>query len=116
LAKQQIQVVNEMASALENDAPQAKLDELQDRNNKLNKQLEALKLSTEDKRRLTERHKAELVPAIERLQKAMLAKAMKGGEGIPGFSKEGFPGFPKEGFPGFPKEGFPGFPDVKSSK
>jgi hypothetical protein len=88
LVKEQIQVVNELATALENNAPQAKLDELQDRNNKLNKQFEALNLSTADKRQLLERHKAELEPAMARLQKAMMAKAMKGfGEGFPGFPK-----------------------------
>ena len=88
LVKEQIQVMNELATAMENNAPQAKLDELQDRNNELNKRFEALNLSTADKRQLMERHQAELAPAMTRLQKAMMAKAMKSfGEGFPGFPK-----------------------------
>jgi 16S rRNA G527 N7-methylase RsmG len=85
LVKEQIQIMNEMATALENNAPQSKLDALQDRNNKLNKKFEALNLSTEEKRKLLERHKGELVPATERLQKAMMSRAMKDiGGGFPG--------------------------------
>ena len=69
LIKEQIKNVNELASALENDAPQAELDKLQDRIKALEKKLEALDLSTSENRELLERHKAELVPAMQRLQR-----------------------------------------------
>ena len=92
LVKEQIQAVNELSTALENNAPQAKVDELQDRVNSLNKKFDALNLPVAEKRQLMERHQAELAPATARLQKAMMAKAMKGlGEGFPGFPKMDFP-------------------------
>jgi hypothetical protein len=60
-------LMNEMATAMENDAPQSELDKLQDRNESLNKRFEALNLSTAEKRDLLARHKAELIPASKRL-------------------------------------------------
>jgi hypothetical protein len=58
---------NELANAMETDAPQSELDKLQDRNESLNKRFEALNLSTAEKRDLLARHKAELIPASQRL-------------------------------------------------
>lgn len=94
MVAEQIKLMTEMATAMENDAPQSELDKLQDRNESLNKRFEALNLSTTEKRELLTRHQAELTPVTQRLQKAMMKKAMNSlGEGLPGFSPGGPPGF-----------------------
>jgi len=95
MMKEQIQLMNEIATAMESNAPQAEIDELQDRNEALTKRFEAIDLSTAEKRKLLTRHQAELTPATARLQKAMMKKMTDS------LKEGGFPGFPQGGVPGF---------------
>jgi hypothetical protein len=90
LVKEQIQLINDLATAMESDAPQAKMDALQERGKQLNKRFEALNLSDADKKQLLQRHQADLQKAATRLTSAMMAKTAKGiGGGIPGFPPMG---------------------------
>lgn len=94
MVTEQIAFMNEFATAMENDAPQSQLDTFQDRSKSLNKQFEALNLSTAEKQDLIARHQTELTAATQRLQKAMMKKAMNSfGKGFPGVSPGGAPSF-----------------------
>lgn len=93
LMKDQIKAVNEMAEALEKNEPESRISEIKARIEKNNKKMEGLKLSDDDKKKLIERHKDELMRATARLQKAMMSRAMKDfGSGFPGMP--GFGGAP----------------------
>ena len=61
LMKQDIKAMNDLADAVESGAPEAKVAELKTKLEEINKKLEALKLSDEDKKKLIEQHKDELV-------------------------------------------------------
>jgi hypothetical protein len=76
LVKDQIKAMDEMADALESNAPESKVEEIKKKMEDINKKLEALKLSDEDKKKLLEKHKAEFEKAGTRLAKASLNKAM----------------------------------------
>jgi TolA-binding protein len=99
LVKEQIQIMNETAEALENKAPDAKVTELQKKLEETNKKLEALKLSDEEKKKVIEANKDELTKATMRLMKAGMNKTI-------GEIGKGFPGMPDLGkMPGFPGAG-----------
>lgn len=86
LMKKQIRLLNDFADAIENDAPQSRMDELQKEGEALNQKMEKLDLSPDEKKELRERHKPEIEAALGRLRKAMFSKAMKGkGFNLPNF-------------------------------
>ncbi|QDS95081.1 hypothetical protein FF011L_38650 [Roseimaritima multifibrata] len=94
LVAEQITLMTEMATAMENDAPQSELDELQNKNISLAKRFEALNLSASEKQDLLARNEAELTLVTQRLQKAMMKKAMDSlGESSQGFLPGGAPRF-----------------------
>jgi hypothetical protein len=101
LIKEQIKAMNDLAEALETKAPEAKVNEVQKKLEVTDKKLQALKLSDDEKKQLTERHKDEMTKASMRLAKAGMNKT------IGDFGKvfgEGFPGMPaSDKMPGFPK-------------
>ena len=102
LVKEEIKTMNDLAEALENKAPEAKVTELQKKLEETNKKLEALKLSDDEKKKLGEQHKDELTKAGMRMAKAGMNKAMgEFGKMMPG---GGFPGA-GEMPPGFPGAG-----------
>ena len=94
LVKEQIQGMNDLAEALETKAPEAKVKELQKNLEETGKKLEALKLSDDEKKKLFEQHKEELMKATTRLAQAGMNKAF-------GDFGKGFPGMPElpAGFP-----------------
>ncbi len=94
LMKDQIKAMNDMAEALENDAPESKLEEIGKRTKEINEKIEGLSLSDEEKKKLVERHKDELTKATVRLQAAMMKKMMKSMNKAMG---SGFPGMPNPG-------------------
>ena len=94
LVKEQIQLMNEMATAMEKDAPQAELDKFQSKSDALSKRFDALGLTDSEKTELISRHQTELTAAATRLQKAMMQKAMNSlGDGFPGMPPGGMPSF-----------------------
>ena len=74
IMKERIQVLGELATAIENSAPQATVDALEARYEKLDKELQDVGLSQEEFRKLMSRHKTELLPAVSRLNNAKTAK------------------------------------------
>jgi hypothetical protein len=85
LRRDQIRAMNDMAEAIEKNEPEGKISEIKARIEQNNKKMEQLKLSDDDKKKLAEKHKDELMQAMTRLQKAMLNRAAKDfGSGIPG--------------------------------
>jgi hypothetical protein len=119
LVKEEIQTMNDLADALENKAPEAKVSELKKKLEDTDKKLQALKLSGADKKKLVERHQEELMKASMRLAKAGMSKAlgdfgMRSGQGFPGLpDPTKMPAFPNAGKgaggvpvpPGFPGAG-----------
>jgi hypothetical protein len=77
-----------MADAIEKDQPESKIEEIKKRMEETDKKMEKLKLSDDQKKKLIEKHKAELDAAVGRLMKAAMGKTIKGLDG-------GFPGMPK---------------------
>jgi hypothetical protein len=86
LIQQQIQVMNEMADALENKAGEAKMKELEGRLESIGTKLKEIKLSKEEQEALMNKHKEALMKATQR----MMTAALKGG-GFPGMDKLGGP-------------------------
>lgn len=87
LIKDQIGAMNDMADALEKNEPESRIADIKARMEQNNKKMEALKLPEDDKKKLLEKHKDELLKAMTRLQKAMMNRAVKDlGAGIPGVS------------------------------
>lgn len=74
LVKQQIDVINDMAEAVENGASQSEMEEIQERGEAINKKIQDLNLSQEEKEKLLERHKDEYSKATSRLAAAMMSK------------------------------------------
>ncbi|MCP4890325.1 hypothetical protein N9D23_14085 [Rubripirellula sp.] len=98
VVKKQIALMNEIATAMEQGASQAELDQLQSRGEAIAKEFEGLGLTDSEKQELLTRHQADISAAAARLQKAMMTKAMESlGEGFPGLPPGGFP---SGGFPG----------------
>jgi TolB-like protein len=96
LVKEDIKAMNDLAEALETNAPEAKVKELRTRLEDTNKKLAALKLSDDDKKTLVERHKDELVKAQMRFVKAQAKGIAEGG--FPGLADLGkMTGFPGAG-------------------
>jgi peptidoglycan hydrolase CwlO-like protein len=96
LVQDQIKAMNDMADALEKNAPEAKLTELKNRADEIGKKLEKLNLSEDEKKKLFEKHKDEITKAGQRLMTAMMGKAMQG----LGPQLQGMPGMPT--MPGMP--------------
>ena len=63
LMKEQVEIFNQMAVAMENPDPQAKLEELAKKLHENAKKLDALKLSDAEKKRLEEKYGPELQKA-----------------------------------------------------
>jgi hypothetical protein len=82
LMKQQIQLMNDMADAIEK-GDESKAKELESKAKELEEKMKALNLSDEDKKKLAEKYKADLEKAMGRLMGAALKK---------GFEGKGFPG------------------------
>jgi chromosome segregation ATPase len=72
LIKEEIKGMDDLADALENNAPQSKIDEISKRLKETDKKLEDLKLSDEEKKKVIEQNKAELERVTKRLAAAML--------------------------------------------
>src|SRR5262245_31033895 len=96
LMKDMISDMNALADAVEKNESEAKVKEIQDRMQATTKKLDDLKLSDDDKKKLIEKHKAELEKAGQRMAGAM-AKKMFGGMGMPNLGG-GIPGMPGGGF------------------
>lgn len=81
LVKEHVTILNEWADALEKDAPQSKLAEIQDRSNAINERFERLNLSTAGKRQLAEKaergEEPTLTTAMGRLKQAMQKRSLK---------------------------------------
>lgn len=75
LVEDQIDDMNELAEAMEEDAPKSELDEISERIKKRGEKLEELDLSDEEKKRLEKKYEDELAEATGRLMKAMMGKA-----------------------------------------
>jgi hypothetical protein len=75
VVKKQISLMNDFANAVENNASEDKIKDIEKRMKEVNKEFEALKLSDEQKQKLLETHRAELEEAGKRLVTAMMKKA-----------------------------------------
>lgn len=75
--KDNIAAMNELADAVESNAPEGKISEIQKRLEENNKKLEDLKLSEEEKKQLIERHKDEYTKAANRLANLALGQAFR---------------------------------------
>jgi hypothetical protein len=102
LMKEQVKDMNDLAAALESKAPEAKVKELSTKLQETEKKLKALNLSEDEKKKLAERHRDELVKASMRLAQAGMNKAMGDFGNVFG----GFPGAGElpAGFPGAGKK------------
>ena len=89
LMKDQISYMNDLADALEKNQPESKLTDIKNRMDTNGKKIEALKMSDEEKKKLFEKHKDELMKATQRLLQAMMKSKEFGGL----FDK--FPGMPQ---------------------
>lgn len=75
LVKEQIAGMNEMADALEKNEPESKLTDIKNRLEATGKKMEALKLSDDEKKKLLEKHKDELMNATSRMFQAMMKRS-----------------------------------------
>ncbi len=83
LVQEQIKDMNDLAQAIETNAPDATLKDLQQKMQDTGKKLDDLKLSDDDKKKLIEAHKDEITKASTRLVKAMMGKAGRQLPGMP---------------------------------
>jgi hypothetical protein len=97
LVKEQIAGINDLADAIEKGEPESKLTDIKKRMEDTSKKLEALKMSDDEKKKLIEKHKDELLKATERMVKAMMSKSKDFGSLFGG----GIPGMPQ--MPQMPK-------------
>jgi hypothetical protein len=81
LIKDQISLMNDMADALEK-GDEAKAKSIAEKMKEVDKKLEALKLSEDDKKKLGEKYKDELTKAAMRMLQAQMKGGMKGLEDL----------------------------------
>ncbi len=99
LMKDQIQLLNQLAEAYETKAPEAKINEIKQKQEENNKKFGDLKLSPDDAKKLAEKYDGELKTAIMRYMKAVVAVAAAKGDfgmafqGLPGMSNFPMPAF-----------------------
>ena len=78
LIKEQISIINETADTVESanslDDAKASMEKLKERGEAVTAKLEALDLSDSEKAELMQRHQADMMSAVMRLQKAMISK------------------------------------------
>ena len=74
LMKDQLKLMNEWADAIEKNEPESRMNDIQKRMEELGKRSEKLKLSDDEKKKLEERYKDDIVKTSTRLQKAMMSK------------------------------------------
>eukprot|EP01026_Neomeris_dumetosa_P020389 TRINITY_DN182187_c0_g1_i1.p1 TRINITY_DN182187_c0_g1~~TRINITY_DN182187_c0_g1_i1.p1 ORF type:complete len:137 (-),score=23.89 TRINITY_DN182187_c0_g1_i1:180-590(-) len=77
LTEDYIDLMNEMADAIEAD-DKDKLKELQERGEKLEKEMKALDLPEEEKKKLKEKYKDKVEAALKRVMEAAKKKGMSG--------------------------------------
>jgi len=84
LMKQQIDLMNDTADAMESDASESEMKELEERGKALKEKMENLDLSDEEKKQLVEKNKDEYSKALSRLMQAAMDKSLKDmGKGLP---------------------------------
>ncbi len=85
LMQEMIGEMNDLAAAAESNAPDSKIKEIQDKMTETGKKLDALKLTDDEKKKLTEKYQEPMQKAADRMLKAMMAKGMKDmGGALPG--------------------------------
>jgi hypothetical protein len=86
VVKAQIKTTNDLANALESNAPEADVQEIQKRLDHLRGQLSGLKLSETEEKKLMEKYQPEMEAATQRLMTATMTAAMRnlGGTAVPG--------------------------------
>jgi hypothetical protein len=82
LMKDQINLMNEMADAIEKGEPEAKLQTLKQRGEEIEKKMKAMNISDAEKKRLEEKYKDDLTKALGRLLKAGMEKGGKDLKGL----------------------------------
>lgn len=71
LIKQQINILNEMATALENGASEKEMKTFENRSKELNIRIEELGLSPRQKQEILKEHQAEMQAALDRIRTEM---------------------------------------------
>jgi hypothetical protein len=87
--KAQIKTTNDLANALESNAPEADVQEIQKRLDHLREQLSSLKLPEAEERKLMEKYQPEMEAATQRLMHATMKAAMQNLGGTPGAGLDG---------------------------
>jgi hypothetical protein len=82
LVKEQISLMNQMADEIEGSASKEKLEEIGKKMKETGKQLEDLKLSADEKKKLEDKYKPEMEKALKRMMDAAMKKS-KGGFKMP---------------------------------
>lgn len=77
LIEKQISLMNEMADAIEKDAPANDIEKIQEKLEANGKKLEELDLSTDEKAKLADKYKDEMAAAVGRMFKASMGRASK---------------------------------------
>ena len=86
MLKQQIAQLNELAEAIENDAPESEIEAIKERMEATAKKMKELEVSEAEQKRLQEKYEDDLKQAGERLGKAMFGKLAEGmGKGLSDF-------------------------------
>jgi hypothetical protein len=83
LVKEQISLMNQMADEIEGSASKEKLEEIGKKMKETAKQLEDLKLSADEKKKLEDKYKPEMEKALGRMMEAAKKKVGKAGFKMP---------------------------------
>ena len=91
VVKRQIDLMNQMAAAMENKAPQATLENIQKQMQENGERASDLDLTADEWEQIGEKYKSQIEAASKRLIAAMTGDAFNNMPGWRGF--DGFPGF-----------------------
>ena len=77
LVQEQIKEMNDLAQAMETNAPDSTIKDIQKKMEDTNQKLKDLKVSDEEGKKLADKYKDDLTKALQRLLKAAMTKGMK---------------------------------------